>query len=124
VLLFEKKTFVGASGRTLDWKVECEALSDDTWHHIADICGPRLFPFGEVHGVPRGGLKLARALERYVTPGGSILLVDDVWTTGHSVVTFGRERGWQFGEYEVFVVFDRGGRGRTSVQSFWRLQLT
>ncbi len=44
------------------------------------------FDFRDVHGVPRGGTKLAQALGRYIDPEGDVfLIVDDVLATGASM---------------------------------------
>jgi hypothetical protein len=84
--LFKKKSFVSAAGIYLTWKIECDAMTDEDWQTIADICGPQLVPFNSVYGVPTGGEKLARAFEKYKTPfSTTVLFVDDVWTTGKSM---------------------------------------
>ena len=59
--------------------------------------------FGCVEGVPRGGVRLATALERYITVGDDLLIVDDVLTTGLSM-----ERHRDGREAFGIVVFARG----------------
>ncbi len=81
--LFQSVNFIGAGGLPLTWKIECDALTDDDWRCIAEVVGPKM-DFGEVEGVPNGGMKLARYLEPYTT-GQGLLIVDDVWTTGTSM---------------------------------------
>ena len=81
--LFRLGQFTAHSGRTLDWKVECDALAPDDWKCLAAMIGPQL-RFGAVEGVPRGGLAFADALAPYATEG-PLLIADDVLTTGGSM---------------------------------------
>jgi len=74
------------SGEISNFKIECEALTDEDWETLAMIVHDRYPRFGYVRGVARGGLKLADALEKYKDPAQSLmLLVDDVLTTGASI---------------------------------------
>ena len=83
--LFKKGTFTSAAGILLPWKIECDALTDEDWETLAVIIASKCM-FGSVFGVPTGGEKLAKALEKYITPGLSIrLVVDDVFTTGKTL---------------------------------------
>ena len=52
-------------------------------------------PFQEVVGIPRGGIPLEKALDKYKTFNMSapLLIVDDVLTTGNSFSEFDRGRG-------------------------------
>lgn len=86
--LFARGPHVLSSGLVSDFKIDCDALSDDDICCIAAIIAPLVSPFGEVEGVPRGGTRLALALAEHATKGG-LLIVDDVWTTGESM---GRHR--------------------------------
>jgi hypoxanthine phosphoribosyltransferase len=65
------------------------------------------FSFAFVLGIPTGGLRLAHALKQYATPiSDTILIVDDVLTTGNSM-----ERAFkQFQPQHVMgvVIFARG----------------
>ena len=51
---------------------------------IAKIIGEREV-FKQVYSVPKGGDRLTKALQKYCTPEGDILIVDDVLTTGASM---------------------------------------
>lgn len=82
--LFQRGNFTLHSGATRDWKIECDALSIGDWDCIARMLSRLLSPFSTAIGIPRGGIPLARALERYAS-FGKPLLVDDVLTTGASL---------------------------------------
>lgn len=74
------------SGVKSDWKIDCDALTDEDLRAIAAIAARRLPPFGDVIGVPSGGLRLANALREHATRGPlGRLVVDDVYTTGRSM---------------------------------------
>jgi orotate phosphoribosyltransferase len=86
--LFQTGKFTLASGLKSDFKIECDALTDEDWDTIAFHLRDYAEEFGEVIGVPRGGLKLARALQKFCDSGnvsGPRLVVDDVITTGGSI---------------------------------------
>ena len=83
--IFQEGKFISHAGNELNWKIECDALSDADWDCLARIIHERT-RFGSVYGIPRGGTKLAAALEKYITPGHPLrLVVDDVYTTGKSM---------------------------------------
>lgn len=84
--LFQQGNFTLHSGATTNWKIECDALDDQDWQTIAMLIAQQHLGFSKVVGVPRGGLKLAGALQQYVNSySGNHLIVDDVYTTGTSV---------------------------------------
>lgn len=83
--LFQSGSFISHAGKQLDWKIECDALTDEDWECLAKMIAERC-SFGTVYGIPRGGTKLALALEKYCNPKSSTrLVVDDVYTTGKSM---------------------------------------
>lgn len=84
--LFVKEEFTMHSGGKGTVKIECDALTPESWDGLAELAKVTgtLPPFGEVVGVPRGGLPFAEALRPYATKGPR-LVVDDVWTTGRSM---------------------------------------
>lgn len=83
--LFQKVDFMSAAGLSLDWRIECDALTERDWECIAHV-GMKILPaFRNVLGVPRGGLKLEKALLPHCSDRGPLLLVDDVWSTGKSM---------------------------------------
>jgi hypoxanthine phosphoribosyltransferase len=99
--LFQGEFLFLHSGDPTDFKIECDALTDEDIKQLAKIIGRRL-EFSEVYGIPRGGERLAQALKQYETPATEIenregyvfgyppdhtvrlLIVDDVLTTGNS----------------------------------------
>ena len=111
------KQFVLSSGMIADWKIDCDALTDDDWETLAKIISRRI-TFKAVVGVPTGGNKLAEALDKYskdpepypdgYIPPYPVLLVDDVITTGNSMNEW-RDKIIASGERDVvgFVVFSR-----------------
>lgn len=106
--LIQKKDFVSAAGLHLKWKIECDALTDDDWDGIAAASIDALPKFGRLFGVPRGGIKLARAFSKYVSnETDRALVVDDVWTTGKSMREFVASEGLD-GVWSGFVAFARG----------------
>jgi hypoxanthine phosphoribosyltransferase len=78
--------FRSHSGILLPWKLECDDLSDNDIRGLAAIIASKFY-FRGVHGVPRGGIRLANALQRYTVSHSNypLLIVDDVMTTGTSM---------------------------------------
>lgn len=89
------------------WKIDAGALSDDDIKTCAWLIRQMVGEFSEVHGVPKGGLRLAKALERYQLPDSKCpLVIDDVLTTGASMA----EMAEQIGSWPCrgAVIFARG----------------
>jgi orotate phosphoribosyltransferase len=78
--------FTSHSGLTLQFKIDCDDLTDGDLNCLARIIG-RQMRFSRIVGVPRGGLRLAEALAPYAQhlPAPVTLIVDDVLTTGASM---------------------------------------
>ena len=84
--LFQLGEFTLSSGEKTHFKIDCDALVDDDIACIAKLVVDMVGDFEEVIGVPTGGLRLARALQKYKVPGCMVLLlVDDVLTTGRNI---------------------------------------
>ena len=83
--LFQQGDFTLSSGLKSQFKINCDALAQEDIETLAAMIAQIVEPFGSVMGVPRGGLRLAAALRKYVNPGKPILVVDDVFTTGKSM---------------------------------------
>lgn len=110
VNLFQLGDFKLHSGLVARWKIDCDALTDEDMDAIALMIAERVpARFGDVHGIPRGGVRLAERLRRYESPEATpILIVDDVLTTGASM-SKARDRLNDEG-HDVFgaVIFARG----------------
>lgn len=97
-----------ASGRKSGFKIDCDALSDSSIDACAYLLTRIIYPYRDVIGVPRGGLRLAKAMKRYASPTWSrTMVVDDVWTTGGSVKKLIAEKGLPENT-PVAVIFARG----------------
>lgn len=84
--LFETKIFTMHSGDTGHWKIECDALTDADIDTLALMISEK-FDFMGAYGIPTGAVRLGKALRKYKTIGSdNFLIVDDVLTTGASMV--------------------------------------
>lgn len=93
--LFQDGDFTSHAGLPLKWKLECDAITDDEWRCLAKmIMEYQDRPFSEAVGIPRGGLKLAEALNEYASgnPDHFPIICDDVFTTGTSMLDFIAEK--------------------------------
>lgn len=109
-MLFETGDFTLHSGGKATWRINCDALTPGDWDTLALMAVERLPKFELVHGIPRGGMPFADALRKYQESGGALLIVDDVWTTGASMMKM-----WNTFTYPTgivgCVVFARGPVG-------------
>ncbi len=110
--LFQDGDFTSHAGLPLNWKLECDAITDDEWRCLAKmIMDYQTEPFYEAVGIPRGGNKLAVALNQYASgnPKDFTLICDDVFTTGTSMLDFIKEKypNWSMGMGYRWVVFAR-----------------
>lgn len=80
--LFQDGRFQSHSGRTLLWKIECEALTDADLKCLALRTALMIGGTYVVEGVPTGGLRFERALKKLMHMSVDLLIVDDVLTTG------------------------------------------
>lgn len=109
------KGFMMHSGGVSHYKIECDALTDEDIECLAWIIAQKTKRFAknekgsgikDVHGVPRGGVRLQKALEKYKDDHGIQLIVDDVLTTGTSMEEARKKLGWT--DAVGVVVFARG----------------
>ena len=106
--LFQRQKFTSHAGIPMEWKIEMDAISDKEWDCLASmIMDYQKEPFSKVVGIPRGGVKLQNALQKYSEwePKHPWLVVDDVYTTGTSFREFCTTRETMFA-YK-WVVFAR-----------------
>ena len=92
--LFREYNYTSHAGLPLTWKLEMEALSTREWSNCARmIMDDQTAPFSKVVGIPRGGVPLSDALQKYVSgnPEDPIMVVDDVYTTGTSFKEYCKE---------------------------------
>lgn len=108
--MFEFGWFLSHSKFQLPWKIECDSFTDEDWESFAKLINWK-FAFGSVHGVPTGGDKLESACKHYCTEGYPPLIVDDVLTTGKSMIEMRdkvrKETGWETQTINGVVLFDR-----------------
>lgn len=114
--LFLPGPFRSHSGVELPFKIDCDALSDGDLATLAQVVGTRPWTrFNDVYGIPRGGLRFAEALKPYALSvpkkqDRRVLIIDDVLTTGNSMLQM-REMLRADGlptEYIGVVIFARG----------------
>lgn len=83
--LFQLGEFELHSGQKSIFKIECDNLTDEDIETFAKMVSH--VSFKSVEGIPRGGVRFAKALEKYIDPDSEVhLVVDDVLTTGSSMV--------------------------------------
>lgn len=115
--LFYMNQFIAHSGARLTWKVECDALTEQDWDTLAGIVAAHI-DFGDVEGVPAGGLRFADALRPFAKQGSGLLIVDDVLTTGASMEEH------RAGRNAVGVVaFSRNPSMPSWVRAIWTMSL-
>lgn len=76
------------SGAATDFKIDCDALTDEDLDAAAAQLARRVGRFRRAFGVPTGGDRIAAALAPYATGDtlDPLLIVDDVATTGASLM--------------------------------------
>jgi len=92
--LFQKIDFVSHAGIPMSWKIECDAITLAEWQCLAKmIMEYQKSPFSRAEGIPRGGVALGVALNKYASgnPKDPVLIADDVYTTGTSFKEYCKE---------------------------------
>ena len=102
--LFQFGSFKSHSGLNLLWKIDCDALDFQELNNLI-VGNEKLIPlYSEVVGIPRGGIRIADRIRQLIpaTPDAKMLVVDDVMTTGKSMVKW-------MEDYNAngFILFDR-----------------
>ena len=106
-LLFQQGDFSLHSGEKSDFKIDCDALSDDDIESLAYIISKSI-KFSVVYGVPTGGSRLEQALLKYQSGEYTdpVLICDDVLTTGKSIEDY--KEKLKFPNTTGVVIFARG----------------
>jgi orotate phosphoribosyltransferase len=112
--LFEDKRFDSHSNLSLPYKIECNALSEADIDLLASLIAEK-FKFRSVVGIETGGDRLTKCLVQYInTSSQTILIVDDVLTTGASmqnirkaVIAKEKEKGNFYPDVHGVVIFSR-----------------
>ena len=110
--LIQMGDFTSHAGLPLKWKLECDAITDEEWRCLAKmVMDYQDRPFYKAVGIPRGGLKFAEAMNEYASGNDvdQIMICDDVFTTGTSILDFINEEYpmWSMGQGFRWVVFAR-----------------
>ena len=108
--LFQKVDFISHAGIPMSWKIECDAISNDEWSALAKmIMEYQTEPFRAAVGIPRGGVLLGYALNKYASgdPDHPYLIADDVYTTGTSFREFCEQQSHVQSEVYCWAVFAR-----------------
>ena len=110
--LFQWGKFTSHAGLELNWKIECDAISEKEWDCLAAmIFQYEKRPFYKAIGIPRGGIPLANALNKFATGDKShqTIICDDIWTTGTSFRDYIKEHypNWLMAQGIKWVVFAR-----------------
>jgi orotate phosphoribosyltransferase len=112
------------SGKVSKFKIDCDAFTDAdikclAWMINEHFSNMTTASFFRVIGIPRGGIRLAKALEKYEQKDGEgVLIVDDVLTTGRSMNEMREEVEKVYPASEIFgvVIFSRAP---SKEGSFW-----
>jgi len=83
--LFQNGDFILSSKTKSTWKIDCDALSEDDWLTLSIMAHNIIGNFSLAIGVPVGGCHFAKKLNNFCTHEGSILICEDVLTTGESM---------------------------------------
>lgn len=108
--LFNLGEFKLHSGEVSNFKIDCDALTDDDLYTVAYLISRELQPYNFVVGVPQGGLRLAEMFKEFETKEElppSLLIVDDVLTTGASMNFEYQKHKDRFKMIQGAVIFDR-----------------
>jgi len=83
--LFQIGSFELANAGHSSFKINADVLTTDDWNALAHLALQIVPSFGSVVPVPTGGIPFADALRPFATEG-PVLVVDDVLTTGISIL--------------------------------------
>jgi orotate phosphoribosyltransferase len=84
--LFNSGDFILHSGKSSNFLIDCDSLTDEDLAALAKVKSQEMVPFSRVIGIANGGTRFAMALMPYaVDKKAPTLIVDDVLTTGTSM---------------------------------------
>ncbi len=83
--LFRFGKFTLHSGEVSEWKIDCDALTQDDWDALAGMAASLVHPFGAVYDCGGASMQFAAALREYSAHNSAPLVVDDVFTTGRTM---------------------------------------
>ena len=103
--LFNSGDFTLHSGRSSNFLIDCDALTDEDLNALANKVSGRI-KFSRVIGIPNGGTRFSMALIPFIddTKKYPVLIVDDVLTTGNSMEEMKKKIG---GDPIGLVIFAR-----------------
>ncbi len=116
--LFCKKQVTLHSGGQSDWIVDCASgLGPCDLEGLATMAKIKLrqrgINFTHVMGIPRGGIPFAQAMSQYACAQeegiANLLIVDDVFTTGTSMLEARRVHAPGYTSVQGLVIFNRAG---------------
>ncbi len=100
--LFQTGDFTLRSGVKSKWKIEMDALTTEDWEGLAQMASEILSPFQSAMGVPRGGIPLALAMDKFASGNLAhpVLICEDVCTTGGSIHRFKDNIDKELGDFK------------------------
>lgn len=115
--LFNTGAFELSSGESSFFKIDCDALTDNDILSLAEmfvrnIVNSNNARYRMIIPVPGGGLRFAEAISSFLSPEPHdtdlpYLLVDDVWTTGQTMMKYKQKIEHYGGSVEGVVIFSR-----------------
>lgn len=91
--LFQNQEITSAAGLKLPFKIDCDALTDEDIMALA-VMAKKIISPSRCIGVPTGGIRFAAAIEATgLWEHGYPVIIDDVWTTGTSVLKVASANG-------------------------------
>jgi len=107
--IFQTGEFKLHSGKNSNWKIECDNLTREDWHTLAQISSKIIGEFDKVFSCGGAADFFAQELKEFSTKTGPSLIVDDVLTSGNTMerVKKNFQAIWNI-EVKGIVAFARG----------------
>ena len=115
--MFRLGEYKSRSGRMLPYKVECNDLTYEDMIAIADHI-KRNYEFGAIYAMSENMIPITKMLKEHMSCHRTILVLDDVLTTGETFKTF---KNTYKGKFDIIgvVIFARG-KCPSWVKPIWR----